>query len=357
MPGETVRQMTHKENWLRTVEFRCPEWIPWSVSFAPLTWHTHREKLEDVLLRHPKLFPWFKKGSVDFDSFSPVYREGEYFTDNWGCVWYNTLGGLEGQVVEHPLADWANLDNYEFPDVMTKSERGSRDWDAIRKSFNKQRDAGGLVVGDGERLFDRLYFLRGFENLMIDIATDDPRLTLLIDRFTEHQLKLVNQYLSIGVDAIAFHTDIGAQNQLMISPEKFRKHIKPMFKALFQPIREAGAHVVLSSDGRLVEIVGDLIECGVSVHDPQLRANTLEGIEKYYKGRLCINADLDRQMWAFCSPADIHAHVKEVVDRLYQPEGGLMVQASVWDGNTPLENIEALCDALEEYVVSSPGRK
>lgn len=344
--------MTPRENWLRTVEFRHPKWVPCGVSFAPLTWHTHRENLEDVLLRHPTLFPGFRKSSVDFDAFGPVYTEGEYFTDNWGCVWYNTLGGLEGQVVRHPLADWDALDDYEFPDVMTKSERGDRDWNAIRDTLKRQRDAGGLVVGNGERLFDRLYFLRGFENLMIDIATDDPRLTILIDRFTEHQLKLVNEYLNIGVDAIAFHTDIGAQNQLMISPEKFRKHIKPMFEALFRPIREAGAHVILSSDGRVTEIVDDLIECGVSVHDPQLRANTLDGIERHYKGRLCANVDLDRQMWAFCSPGEIFAHIKEVVERLYLPEGGLMVQASIWDSNTPLENIEAICDALEKHVVS-----
>ena len=57
-------------------------------------------------------------------------------------------------------------------------------------------------------------------------------------------------------------------------------------------------------------------------------------------------------MWAFCSPGDIFAHIKEVVERLYLPEGGLMVQASIWDSNTTLENIEAICGALEKHVVS-----
>jgi len=334
------------------VEFRFPERIPCGIGFAPLTWHTHREKLEEVVLRHPLLFPGYRKGSVDFDSFGDVYREGEYYTDNWGCVWYNRIGGLEGQVVGHPLEDWAALENYEFPDVMTKSERGDRDWNSIRESIARQKERGELVVANGERLFDRLYFLRGFENLMMDFATDDPHLQVLIDRFTEHQLKLVNEYLKIGVDAVAFHTDIGAQNALMISPAKFRKYIKPMFMKLFRPIREAGAHVILSSDGRLIEIVDDLIECGVSVHDPQLRANTLDDIEKFYKGRLCANVDLDRQMWAFCTPEDIDAQVKEVVERLYMPEGGLMISASVWDANTPIENIDALCTALEKHVMS-----
>ena len=116
--------------------------------------------------------------------------------------------------------------------------------------------------------------------------------------------------------------------------------------------RNAGAHVSLSSDGRLLEVVDDLIECGVSMHDPQLRANTLEGIEKFYKGKICINLDLDRQMFPFCSPDDIKEQVKEAVEKLGLPEGGLMMSADVRDKNIPLENIEALCEAGEEYCLA-----
>jgi hypothetical protein len=149
---------------------------------------------------------------------------------------------------------------------------------------------------------------------------------------------------------VGFHTDIGTQNALMISPAKFRRWIKPMFAELFGMVRAAGAHVYLSSDGCLLDIVDDLIEIGVSVHDPQLRANTLDGIVAKYRGRLCANVDLDRQMFAFCTPEDIRAQVRDVVERMGRPEGGLMLSGSVWDANTPIENIEALCGALEVYL-------
>lgn len=342
--------MTHRENWLRVVEYRRPEWIPCSVSLAPLTWKTHREALEDVALRHPRLFPGFRKGTTDFDAFGPVYRQGERFRDNWGCVWFNAIGGLEGQVVEHPLADWNNLRRWSPPDPATQSERGERNWTAIREHVAAAKARGDLIWGDGERLFDRLYFLRGFDNLMADIATDEPRLGDLIAILLDYEKRLVGMWLELGVDVVGFHTDIGAQNALMISPAKFRKWIKPMFADLFGMVRDAGAHVYLSSDGRLVDIVDDLIEIGVSVHDPQLRANTLDGIVAKYRGRLCANVDLDRQMFAFCTPEDIRAQVREVVDRMYLPDGGLMLSGSVWDANTPIENIEALCDALEAYL-------
>jgi hypothetical protein len=146
--------ISDKENWLRALEFRGPEWIPCGIGISPLTWHVHREKLEDVCLRHPLIFKNFKRGSVDFDNFPPVYRKGEYFRDNWGCVWYNAVGGIEGMVVEHPLADWSALDTYRPPDPNRQSERGERDWDAIRKDVAERKKQGQLVVGDGERLFD-----------------------------------------------------------------------------------------------------------------------------------------------------------------------------------------------------------
>ena len=342
--------MTYRENFLRAIEFDHPEWIPCSMGFSPLTWKTYRTDLEKIVLAHPKIFPDYKESSQDFfDQMPPVYRKGEYFRDNWGCLWYNNQEGLEGQVVEHPLSDWNNLTSYQPPDPLLKEERGDRNWERIKKEIEEQKKKGLLIFGPGERLFDRLYFLRGFENLMVDIATDDPHLPRLVKMLEDYELKLIRQSLSIGVDIISFHTDIGTQKSLMLSPAKFRKYIKPMFKKMFQTCRKAGTHVLLSSDGCLLEIVDDLIECGVSVHDPQLRANTLKEIVRVYKGKLCSNVDLDRQAFPFAKPTEIRNQIKEVVDAMADPKGGFMMQAGIYGGDVPLKNIEVICEAMEEY--------
>lgn len=338
-----------RDNLLRTLEFRYPEWIPCSVGFAPVTWNAFRKDLEDIILAHPRIFPDYRQGdSSFFDEMPVVYREGETFRDNWGCLWKNIQGGLEGQVVEHPLADWSALETYRPPDVETKTERGDRDWDVERRNIEGLREQGRTTSGGGERLFDRLYFLRGFQNLMEDIASDDPHLPRLVDLLEEYETELVGKWLAIGVDLMGFHTDIGAQTALMISPAKFRQYIKPMFYRLFQMCRKAGTHVCLSSDGCLLEIVDDLIECGVSLHDPQVRANTIEGIRKAYKGKMCVNVDLDRQGFPFLSPQQIRDDIRRVVDEMAAPEGGLMMQAGVWGKDVPMRNIEAICEGMED---------
>jgi uroporphyrinogen decarboxylase len=136
---------------------------------------------------------------------------------------------------------------------------------------------------------------------------------------------------------------------LMISPRAFRKYIKPMYAAIFAPCKEAGVPVYLSSDGYLLDIIDDLVEVGVTTHDPQQRANTIEGIQKHYKGKMCIDLDLDRQGFPFMTPLHITGMIKNAVETLNSPEGGFMMKAEIGDPNTPLENIEAICDAFESY--------
>jgi len=340
---------------LRTLEFRNPAWIPCRIVLSPVTWQRYREQLAGLVGRFPMLFGDEDLHKTGYDDFPPVYRHG-YFRDNWGCLWHTERDGLEGQVVENPLEDWAALAHFKPPDATVQSERGDRDWIRIKTEIEEKKRHGLLTVGDGERLFDRLYFLRGFENLMIDIATDDPNLTLLVEMLTDYELSLAKKWLALGVDAITFHTDIGTQQSLMISPDKFRRHIKPMFKEIFATCRQAGVHVLLSSDGCLLEIVDDLVECGVSLHDPQLRANTMAGIAAAYKGKLCVNLDLDRQMFPFCRPGEIKNQVKEAVETLADPAGGLMLLGSIWGDDVPLENIEALCQSFTLWLGTGMAR-
>ncbi len=75
----------------------------------------------------------------------------------------------------------------------------------------------------------------------------------------------------------------------------------------------------------------------------------------FSKGKLCINLDCDRQMFAFCTPQDIRNQIREAVERLDSPEGGFMIFASVCDGDTSLENIDAMCTAMEDYCLK--GKK
>jgi len=333
--------MNNRENYLRALQFDGPEWIPVSAFILNAAWLKHREALESIVLDHPRLFGERKKGEINFDGILASHKE--YERDGWGCLWRAVQPGIIGQVVGHPLLDWEALETIVPPDPLAD------DWEAIETRVQSEKERGLLTRGGGAYFMDTLIGMRGFENIMMDFATDPPELQRLIDMIMEYNLPAVNRWLDIGVDIMGFHSDIGTQRGPMMSREHFRKYLKPMYKSVFQTCRQRGALVEYSSDGNLLELVDDLIDCGVDCHDPQYRANTLEGIVKTYKGRMCAKVDLDQQyILPYGRPEQIDAHVREVVEAMYQPEGGFMIYAEI-QPTYPLDNIEALCKALEKY--------
>jgi len=314
--------MTREENYFRTVEFRNPAWIPVSVSLMPATWKKYREDLEEIVIRHPLIFGEYKKGSRNFDEFRGLYREGTH-TDEWGCVWKNIRGGLDAIVVHHPLSSWDAFESYTPP------EPGE-----------------GLPHGF---MFQRLYYLRGFENLMMDFVDEPPQLHRLIDMVLSYNLAVVRKWVARKPKMVHFGDDLGMQDRLPMSPEHFRKYLKPCYAQIFGMCRDAGIHVYFHSDGHILEVIDDLIECGVTVINPQIRANTLDGLVEVCKGKVCVNLDLDRQLFPFCTPKDIDEHIREAVVKLGSKQGGLMLVAEC-EPDVPLENIEAICQALEKYM-------
>ena len=346
LPTLKHRNKACRDNYLRAIEFRDPEWIPCEMYFFPILWKKYRDALARLLERHPFIFGKNPGIPGDFDAMPKDHQPDYTHTDEWGVTWKSgPAGGFIGLPVGNPLADWKALDTYAFPRLGYQAWLAGR----VRNWFVKRANQVAGAGADG--LYDRLYFLRGFENLMRDMVTGDPHLPVLLQRFQDHQVAQVRNILRHKPDQVGFHTDIGGQDRLLLSPRLFRKYIKPVFSAIFQPIRQAGAHVYLHSDGHLLEIVDDLVECGVSVHDPQERANTIEGIEKHYKGKLCIDLDFDRQAIPFSSPEELDRRVKHAIDTLNAPEGGFMIKAEIADRNIPLENIEAICNAFEHYCV------
>ena len=98
----------------------------------------------------------------------------------------------------------------------------------------------------------------------------------------------------------------------------------------------------------MIPVISDLIEAGVTVVNPQIRANGLDNLVRECKGKVCVNLDLDRQLFPFATPEEIDAHIREAIEALGSEEGGLMLSAEC-EPDVPLENIRAICEAFERY--------
>ena len=338
-------------NFLKTLYFDEPEWTPFVVSLMPATWMKYREDLEEIVLAYPRIFPGYRRGDRDFDAIpGPLYELGRHI-DCWGIVWENIEQGLDSIPVVHPLADWALLEGYQAPDPALDDQFGPRPaWDLVARDLNEARAAGNLAAAGPLPhgfMYMLLYYLRGFENLMLDMATAEPRLERLIEMIRAYNVGVIDRFLAAGAEYLTFGEDLGIQHRLPISPDMWRTYIKPTYAAMFGRCRARDLPVYLHTDGHILEIIPDLIEVGVSILNPQIRANGLAGLQEVARGKVVVHLDLDRQLFPFATASEIEDHIAEMFEGLYLPQGGLMFHAEC-EPDVSLENIEAICRTLEK---------
>ena len=342
--------LSNRENYLRNASMQGHEWIPASVCISGGYWHAYREAAEDVCLKHPILFPGFEKGKTDFDAFARAEKDKQV-VDAWGCTWYYELPGLDGIVTGHPLDDWAKFDAWQPP-------QPGEFTDDDRKRLDEQKERGELTSAGTEHgfCFMKLHYLRGYENFMLDIASEDPMLDKLIEVIASHHEARFRPYAEAGIDLFSAADDLGTQTNSIIGPRHFRKYILPTYKRIFGPFREGGAHVFMHSDGYIMDIVDLMIESGISIVNPQDLVNGIDEIARHIKGRVAIMCDIVRQsVVPFGSPQDVYDLVKEEVMKLGSPRGGLKFVVGIY-APTPPENLDALCRALEDYRTYWVGR-
>ncbi len=330
--------MTAKRSMSATDSEAAPGLVPAGVSINYTIWEAHCERLERLEAECPHV----RLGGKNAKD-SP--RAGEHKSrDAWGCLWHFPGQYLDGVVVEHPLADWEAMDAWTPPSPDERVARAQADAKAARQE--DRRLSVGMEHGF---LFLRLTYLRGFENFMVDVAEDHPKLYELRDIVTEYWLAIVRAYLEAGATHVGGGDDLGLQDRLPISPPAWRKLLKPAFTRIFSLAREYEASVYLHTDGCIVDIIPDLIEAGVSCLNPQDLVNGLDNLARLAKGKIDINLDIDRQkITVFGTPEEIDAHIKTCIQTLGSPQGGLSLTYGVYPG-TPVENLEAAVRAMERY--------
>jgi uroporphyrinogen decarboxylase len=313
----------------KAMTFSGPRHLHARLGFLDATWMKYREDLDAVVRRHPALFGSNWSAREDYDAVGGRYVEGNH-VDAWGCVWSNIRSGMWAMVTGHPLPSRHDIRNLKAPE-----------------------ENEGLTHGF---MYQRILDLRGFEEAMLDFAEEPPELRMLIDIVFEYNLRQLDLALAnVEPDTlIAMGDDLGMQDRLAIPPVKWTKYFAPCFAVFCERIKDAGSYSYLHTDGWIVDIIPDLIECGLDVLNVEAAVNGLENLVKTAKGRICLDVYPDVQRFPFFEPGDFGPHVDEIVESLSSPEGGLWVIAECTP-DVPLDNIEALCGALEKHMAPANG--
>jgi len=336
--------MNSKDRVVNTLNFREVDRIPRTLWTLPGISLNRKDELEEVLQKYPGDIgcPEYKYGIGKRCAGDP--QKIGHYTDEWGCVWQVGEIGVVGEVKGYPLSEWPMLENYTMP------------WELLHEAdlSKVERSCNGsdkfMLAGTVTRPFERMQFLRGTENLLMDLAYGESEVYKLRDMLHEFFMKEMEMWSNTAVDGVSFMDDWGSQESLLISPALWRDFFKPLYKDYCDLLHSKGKYVFMHSDGNIESIYPDLIEIGVDAINSQLFCMDIEKLGALYAGKITFWGEIDRQfVLPFGKKEDVRKAVSRVKNALMKEKRTGVIAQCEWGTKDPKENIETVFEEWNQY--------
>ncbi|MBS1252034.1 MAG: Uroporphyrinogen decarboxylase [Anaerolineales bacterium] len=296
-------------------------------------------------------FRWLEPNWVDVEEV-----EGEdAYRDMWGITWRYMLNSYS--LTDSPLsgATIGELDTFAWPDPHNPAMfAGLRE-----RAQHLYENTDYVVVADSVKggLLTKALQIRGYEDFFMDLAMDLEFAEALLDKLLALYKEMWTAYMQeVGpyVQMVYFTDDIGAQDNLLISPDMFRQLIKPRLTEMVEHLKGLGdVKVMYHTDGTVAPVMDDIVEMGVDILNPvqtsAMGMNTYVLKEKY-GDRICFHGAIDvQQMLPSSTPAEVRY---DVAKRIYDlGRGGGFILSTCHDvgEDVPPENVVAMFEAVQEY--------
>ena len=216
---------------------------------------------------------------------------------------------------------------------------------------NAHTDRFRFVSGGG--LFDPAWHLRGFQQLLEDFYVEPVLAEALLNSLFEKAMRQTSSILGRfngapgerGIDMVFFADDLGTQQDLIFSPEIFRRFLKPRYARLFVLTRAHGAAPALHSCGSVYGLIPDLVDAGLQILNPvQTSARQMDPVrlKREFGRHLTFWGGVDTQtVFAHGTPDDVRRGVRELKRTLGENGGYICAPTHTITRDAPLENVLA----------------
>jgi uroporphyrinogen decarboxylase len=269
--------------------------------------------------------------------------------DEWG-VWWRAGGFYHFAHVESPLRgvqDFARLKEFPWPDLDQPYRYAS-----LRERVEELHRGGFAVAAFAGSVFEQSWYIRGMEDLMMDMAGEPEIAHYFFERTAAIQQHAAAEFARAGVDIIITGDDIAGQNGLLMSLPTWREFLKPRLAATVRAVKAAnpGSFVFYHSDGNVELAVPELIEAGIDILNPvQPECMEPAAIKRKYGDRLSFwgTVSVQRTM-PFGTPDEVRAEVRARIRDVGCGGGLILAPAHVLGPETPWENVVAFFEAADE---------
>jgi uroporphyrinogen decarboxylase len=279
-----------------------------------------------------------------------------HFKDEWGTSFrMPKQDGKYYDMYRFPLAgaDEEQDAHYEWPEppVLQSAALGqAREYRAAGYPVTLTENFANGFLQTGPKIF-------GYEDWLAILASEEKRARSILDKLLARKMKYWDGVASVmgdSLDIVCEMDDLGTQLGPFISPEMFRRLIKPYYQMLFPYVKKkTGGRLFMHSCGSIARLIPDLIDVGVDIISPvQIGADGMDPavLKREFGKDICFwGGGVDTQkMLSLGTPQQVRDQVKRNLE-IWAKDGGY-VFAAVHNiqANVPIENIIAMWEAFRD---------
>lgn len=288
---------------------------------------------------------------------APVRDETGAFTDIWGVrrrPVTNQFGSYD-EVDFRPLAQIASMDQVDkypwpSPDIFDFSDLEER-CKAYQAEYAIVLGSPGIMD-----LINSTSFARGMEQVLMDIALEDPVGLALMEKRQEFFLEVAERALKTAnglIDVLWIGDDYGTQIGPLMSPDTWKKLFGPKLKAFIDLGHKYSAKVMLHSCGSNRKLLPFWIDMGLDIYQAvQVEAEGMDaaGLFKDFGKSITFHGMIGLQsVLAHGTPDDVRKEVRETI-RLSGGSGYIVSPTHFLEIDVSMENARAIYDTVTQTV-------
>jgi uroporphyrinogen decarboxylase len=331
-----------------------PEWIPFTLDIGAIGGLTEpvleRFRRETGFTRPEEYFDYdFRCLSCQarFGGKDPRLHHrrvpGGTTFDEWGVGHW--AGGAEAtyERMYSPLERAASLREVElFPLPVIETRPDS----AALADYRKR---GYPVFGYAGSVYEWSWWLRGMQGFLADLLLNSQLAEAILRKVAGYTLELSLVSAEAGIDVLCYYDDAGMQTGLQLSPELWRRFVKPRWAEILACVRSGypAVRFFLHSCGNVSEIIPDIVELGFHVlHPIQPECMDLAAVRRRFGGEIVLCASISAQkLFPFGSPEEIRTEVARLRALFAGDNRTILCPSNRIQPETPWVNVCAFAEA------------
>jgi uroporphyrinogen decarboxylase len=282
------------------------------------------------------------------------------FRDEWGIRWTKKPGSHYFDVLDFIDVDSvADVGSLRWPEPDVASDEWDRKLSSLAVSAEDIHRRGFAAVLDfGVAPLTMTQLILGFENSCVYLLWKPEVIEAIMEKVIEiymRQAEAVFRATGSLVDAVyAFADDLGTQNSLWLSPEHYRRIVKPYHRRIVEFIRRCTASkIIFHSCGAVYPFIPDLLEIGIDVLNPvQVSAGGMDPLrlKREFGNDLVFWGGIDTQhVLPHGSPEEVRAEVRRRIDALSGSGGYVLAPVHNIQPDVSAENVWAMVCEAKRY--------